>query len=193
MMLISQMSSKKQRMICFSGKFAIEKQIFQLYGDNTMVFWATSFLIIALDIISKLLASANLRYAPPVQLWQGVFQLSYVENKGAAFGIFQNGRWFFVGITIIVLAVVFITAKKYKGRSNVLKLSLAFLTGGAVGNLIDRIFRGYVVDFFDFCLIDFPVFNVADIFVCVGACLMIICILVLDESKPGKKDEDNAD
>jgi signal peptidase II len=91
------------------------------------------------------------------------------------------------------LAVVFITAKKYKGRSNVLKLSLAFLTGGAVGNLIDRIFRGYVVDFFDFCLIDFPVFNVADIFVCVGACLMIICILVLDESKPGKKDEDNAD
>jgi signal peptidase II len=111
-------------------------------------------------------------------LINNVFHLTYVENRGAAFGILQNRQWFFILITFIVLAVVifYIYNKKDK-LNNFLLIALAMIVGGAIGNLIDRMIRGFVVDFFDFTLINFAVFNIADCFVVVGTILLAIYII----------------
>ena len=114
-------------------------------------------------------------------LLPGVFQLLYVENRGAAFGILQNKQWFFVIITVAVLAALLWVLPKIPAERHFLPLSLClgFIAAGAVGNMIDRIFRGYVVDFLYFQLIDFPVFNVADIYVTTASVVLILLILFL--------------
>lgn len=107
------------------------------------------------------------------------FYLTYLENRGAAFGILQNFRWFFIIITIIALAIMI--GYFIKSDNNFLRLALSILIAGAIGNFIDRLFRGYVVDFLDFYLFgyDFPVFNVADICVNVGVFLLVIYIIFI--------------
>lgn len=151
-----------------------------------MLYFLTFAAILAIDIASKLLAVDRLKPLFSVPLWENVFHLTYVENRGAAFGIFQGGTAFFVVFTIVVLALIAWLIKKYGRESKLLSLSLVFVAGGAVGNLIDRILRGFVVDFFDFCLINFPVFNVADIFVCMGAAMLIVFVMFFD----GKEKKD---
>ena len=146
------------------------------------------FLIVVCDVITKILALNMMKPIDTLPLWEGVFHLTYVENRGAAFGIFQYGRWFFIILTVLVLIGVFYMMRRYGGRSKTFDTATTFLIAGAVGNLIDRIFRGFVVDFFDFRLINFPVFNVADIFVCIGAGLLVLCIIISDESNRSKKD-----
>lgn len=150
-----------------------------------MLYLVICIAIIILDILTKLWAITGLKPISTIPLWEGVFNLTYVENRGAAFGIFQDGRWFFIVATVIILALVLHTAFRFKGKSRILSFGLSFVTAGAVGNLIDRIFRGFVVDFLDFRLIQFPVFNVADIFVCVGMGLVALFIIFFEE---GKKD-----
>lgn len=107
------------------------------------------------------------------------FYLTYLENRGAAFGILQNFRWFFIIITIIALAIMI--GYFIKSDNIFLRLALSILIAGAIGNFIDRLFRGYVVDFLDFYLFgyDFPVFNVADICVNVGVFLLVIYIIFI--------------
>ena len=110
-----------------------------------------------------------------------MFQLLYVENRGAAFGILQNKQWVFLIITAIVLAALIWALPRMSRERHFLplRLCLCFIGAGAVGNMIDRIFRGYVVDFFYFKLIDFPVFNVADIYVTTSAIVLIFLIVFL--------------
>lgn len=135
--------------------------------------------LILIDQISKIWAFQVLRGTSAIRLIPKVFELSYLENRGAAFGILQNRQIIFVLITI--LAAILLTfiygrlpeTKKYKP----LRICYILLMAGAFGNLIDRVFRGYVVDFFYFKLIDFPVFNVADIYVTVTMILLLILIL----------------
>ena len=143
-------------------------------------------LLILLDQVTKLLALQNLKGQNPVTLIPDVFQLLYVENRGAAFGILQNRQWVFLIITVIVLAALVWALPKIPQERHFLPLTLClcFIGAGAVGNMIDRIFRGYVVDFFYFKLIDFPVFNVADIYVTTAAVILIVLIVFL------YKDED---
>lgn len=138
-------------------------------------------LLILLDQVTKLLALQNLKGQNPVTLIPDVFQLLYVENRGAAFGILQNRQWVFLIITVIVLAALVWTLPKIPQERHFLPLTLClcFIGAGAVGNMIDRIFRGYVVDFFYFKLIDFPVFNVADIYVTTAAVILIVLIVFL--------------
>ncbi len=154
-----------------------------------MLYFLTFAAILVIDIASKLLMIEWLKPNFSVPIWENVFHLTYVENRGAAFGIFQGGTAFFIVFTVVILALIAYAIKKYGRESNLLSFSLVFIAGGAVGNLIDRIFRGFVVDFFDFCLINFPVFNIADIFVCVGAALMIVFVVFFDGKE--KKDCDN--
>lgn len=144
--------------------------------------------ILVLDGLTKLWAASALEPMLRLPLWEGVFHLTYVENRGAAFGIFQDGRVFFIIITIAILVIIGIAAKRFKNRSRLLNIGLAFVSAGAVGNLIDRIFRGFVVDFFDFCLINFPVFNVADIFVCIGAVLVAVFIIFFEEENKSRRN-----
>lgn len=138
-------------------------------------------LLILLDQVTKLLALQNLKGQNPVTLIPDVFQLLYVENRGAAFGILQNRQWVFLIITVIVLAALVWALPKIPQERHFLPftLCLCFIGAGAVGNMIDRIFRGYVVDFFYFKLIDFPVFNVADIYVTTAAVILIVLIVFL--------------
>ncbi len=157
-----------------------------------MLCFLTFAAILAIDIASKLLAVEWLKPISSVPLWENVFHLTYVENRGAAFGIFQGSTVFLIVFTIVVLALIAYAIKKYGKESKLLSLSLVFVAGGAVGNLIDRILRGFVVDFFDFCLINFPVFNVADIFVCIGAAMLVVFVIFFDgkEKKDCCNDED---
>ena len=133
-------------------------------------------LLIILDQVTKYLAIIKLKGKEPFTIIPKVFQLQYLENSGAAFGILQNQRIFFVITAVITLTIIFILIfripanKKYKP----LLYILMFISAGAIGNLIDRIRFNYVVDFFYFELIDFPVFNVADSYVSVAAVILVL-------------------
>lgn len=159
-----------------------------------MIYFFISAVIILTDFIAKRIVLAQLKEGSTVPLWNGVFHLTYVENRGAAFGILQNQKWFFIVLTAIVLAVVIYVALRQKFKHPILCTALSLLAGGAVGNLIDRVVYGYVVDFLDFCLIDFPVFNIADIFIVIGAILLAIYFIFFDkeeEKETEKNEQDN--
>lgn len=147
--------------------------------------------ILLLDIMSKLVAELQLSKIATLPLWQRVFHLTYVENRGIAFGLFSGARVPFIIVSVLILAALAVVYTKTGHRSRWLKIGTALVYGGALGNLLERMAKGYVVDFFDFCLIDFPVFNLADIAVCVGAILMMIHFLFFDEKdKKGKERKD---
>ena len=133
---------------------------------------------IIIDQYTKYLAVAHLQDAP-FPVIEGVFELQYLENRGAAFGMLQNKQWFFLIITVVLL---FFITKLYIGlprtkRVIPLRIAMIFITAGAIGNMIDRIRLNYVVDFLYFKLIDFPIFNVADIYVTVSTFFIAFLIL----------------
>lgn len=135
-----------------------------------------SILLIVLDQWTKSLAVAHLKGQEAIVLWEGVFELRYLENRGAAFGILQNQRMFFLILTILILAgITYIYLKRIPMERRFLWLDViaVLFFAGAIGNFIDRLVQNFVVDFFYFCLIDFPIFNVADIYVTVAAFLLI--------------------
>ena len=138
-----------------------------------------AFVLIFIDQYTKILALTHLKDQDPFVIWDGVFELCYLENRGAAFGILQNQQIFFLIMTAIVLvAIIFLYKRTPNTRRYLpLRLTAVFITAGAIGNMIDRIFRGYVVDFFYFSLIDFPIFNVADIYVTVTFFLLAVLLL----------------
>lgn len=138
-------------------------------------------LILILDQLTKHLAIIHLKGREPIVLIKKFLQLNYVENYGAAFGILQNRKALFVAITIIVIiSVCLYLIKNFHFLNKLMKVSLVMLMAGAIGNFIDRIRLGYVVDFIDFKFwgqYDFPVFNVADSFIVVSTILIIYMIL----------------
>ena len=133
---------------------------------------------VALDQLTKYLAVTYIQ-GNTITIIEGVFQLRYLENTGAAFGILNNQQWFFLIITFLTLFFVFfVYIKMPKTKHFVpLRICLIVLVAGAIGNLIDRIRFGYVVDFLYFQLIDFPIFNVADIFATLSTITLIILFL----------------
>ncbi|MCI6061444.1 MAG: signal peptidase II [Dorea sp.] len=135
-------------------------------------------LLTILDQITKYAAVGNLKDKPSCVLIPGVFQLEYLENRGAAFGLFQNQRVFFlISVVIIcIIVILFYSRVPFERRFLPLRICAVLLISGAFGNCIDRIRLGYVIDFFYFKLIDFPIFNVADIYVTVSAFLIILLI-----------------
>lgn len=136
-----------------------------------------SFVLIVVDQLTKSLAVTHLKAQEPIVLWKGVFELRYLENRGAAFGIMQNQRTFFLILTVVLLVIIaYIYLKRIPDEHRFIWMDVIAILffAGAVGNFIDRLVQDYVVDFFYFCLIDFPIFNVADIYVTVAAALLII-------------------
>lgn len=134
---------------------------------------------ILLDQITKALAVSYLKDNASFVIWDNVFELHYLENKGAAFGMLQNQKLLFVLIAVVMLAAIAYVLIKLPRLPHyyALEILLVFIASGAVGNMIDRISLGYVVDFFYFKLIDFPIFNVADIYVSVSCVLLAILLL----------------
>lgn len=134
-----------------------------------------------LDRVTKIYATNNF-IENPVQ--GPIINLTYLENRGAAFGILQDRRIFFILITVaIVLYLLYYFYKSYKINPNILNIALAMIISGALGNFYDRLINGYVVDFIEFSFINFPVFNIADIFVTLGCALMIIYIIFIHDDK----------
>ena len=149
--------------------------------------------LISIDQITKFIAKTNLVGSPKV-LIDGVLELRYVENSGAAFGILGGAMWLFYLITFIVLAAIIFIYIKVLSRKGFLPLRIlsVFIFAGAVGNFIDRIRLGYVVDFVYISLINFPVFNIADIFVSWSAVLVLILLIFKykDSDFKLKKEDD---
>ncbi len=134
--------------------------------------------VLALDMITKKAAVTALFGTSGIPLIKNVFHLTYVENTGIAFGLLENRRAVFIALTFVILAALAVYLIKTDRRDVWLKLGSALIFSGSAGNLLERISKGYVVDFLDFRLINFPVFNVADIAVCVGAAALIIHFLL---------------
>lgn len=136
-------------------------------------------ILIGFDQWTKRLAVLHLKGQRPIVLLEGIFELNYLENRGAAFGIFQGQKLVFIVCTILILGLVIFYYSRFPEDKRFYPIRLVgiLLAAGAVGNLIDRVSHSYVVDFLYFKLIDFPVFNVADCYVTVGAALLALLIM----------------
>lgn len=145
----------------------------------------------AADQLVKLLAKTYL-IGKTVVLVPGWLQLQYVENDGMALSLFRGGRWFFIVLTVFYLAlIVWLVAKKEITKKPELIL-IALITGGAIGNLIDRAATGLVIDMI--CIPWFSTFNVADLFITFGAAILVLYILIKDRdflSDKPKKEKDH--
>lgn len=136
-------------------------------------------LLVCLDQVTKGLAVQFLKGQQPFVIWDGVFELHYLENRGAAFGMLQGHRTFFLFIAAVVFFAAFYFFRYMSDDRNFwpLRLIAVCILAGAWGNMIDRLRLSYVVDFFYFKLIDFPIFNVADIYVSVSTTVLIVLLL----------------
>lgn len=141
---------------------------------------------IVLDQVTKYLAVAHLKPIDTFPIIKDALHLTYVTNYGAAFGILSDHRWVFLVVSTV--AIVLVGAYLYYKRDDhpLLCTALSFIVGGGIGNMIDRTILGYVVDFIDFRLIHFAVFNVADSFICVGCALMFLWLFKFAEFEDEK-------
>ncbi len=142
-------------------------------------------LLVALDQFSKIAMKAiNSIYSEGFTIIKDFFYITYAENTGAAFSILKGQRWFFITMALIVIVVIIYYLIKHKPKS-LEKVSLQLILAGAIGNLIDRVTYGYVIDFLDFYIFgyDFPVFNIADSCITIGAILLIISELFIGDKK----------
>lgn len=135
--------------------------------------------LVLADQFTKYIAVVRLKDQPAIPLIPDVLEFNYLENRGAAFGMLQNQKIFFVFVAIIILAVIAYILYKTpdKKKYTILHVLLIFIASGAIGNMIDRLRVDYVVDFISFVLINFPIFNVADIYVTVATVFLVILLL----------------
>ncbi len=151
--------------------------------DIPLLYYLIAAVIIALDQWTKHLVLNYMERGESIPLIADVFHLTSHRNMGAAFGILQNQRWLFIVITIaVVVGIVFslIRIGKKQPRTS---LALSLVLGGAIGNFIDRATTGQVVDFLDFTLINFPIFNVADMAITIGVGLLLLDVLLDGKKK----------
>ena len=137
---------------------------------------------VGLDQLTKYLVVSNMALHESIDIIPGVFRFTYIQNDGAAFGSLDNARWVFMVLSTVAIIGILVYMFWKKPQNKLMLSALILIVSGGIGNMIDRIALGYVIDFLDFCA--FPkvwmwVFNVADSFVCIGAGLLILW-LVLD-------------
>lgn len=163
-----------------------------------MIYWLMGILILliaGLDQLSKFWVVHNMTLGQSIPALKGVFELHYVRNSGMAWSLFDGGgaRWFFVVMTLLVFVLVIFAVKKHWLQGKFQLLSVAAVMGGALGNFIDRLLTGEVVDMIRVTFIDFPVFNVADCFVTCGAILLMAGILFEDVFRKKKEEPHDLD
>lgn len=140
-----------------------------------MLLWLILVFILVLDQATKYLASINLLEGQTIPVINGIFHITLVHNRGAAFGLFQAHSGVFVVLSIIVASLILYINYRWVNKGTLVTCVLALIVGGAIGNLIDRLRLGYVVDFLDFRI--WPVFNVADSAISIGTIVLIIYII----------------
>lgn len=142
-------------------------------------------IFIGFDQFTKYLAVTHLKEKPPIKMIDGILEFNYLENRGAAFGMLQNQKIFFIFVSlVVVLAIGYIIYKIPEHKKyNILHVLLVAIAAGAVGNnLFDRFRLDYVIDFIYLVVINFPIFNMADIYVCLSTfCLVILLLFVYKE------------
>ncbi len=168
-------------------------------------------IVIILDQISKAIVVAAIPEGHLIEVIPDIFNLTYIENKGAAFGMLSEHRWVFMVISVLAIVGILFFLWKEKPESYWIKTTLAFILGGGIGNMIDRTFRPGVVDFIDADFVqypvigleggfsmhleDFPIFNIADCFITVGCFTLIVYLLFVELPKETneKKNKPSAD
>lgn len=135
-----------------------------------------SIIFIIIDQLSKIIVVNNLTNNKSIEVIKSFFYLTYTNNKGAAFSILTGRRILLILVALIVIGVLIYYVRKNKIEGKVNKIALSLVIGGSIGNLIDRILRGAVVDFIDIKIFgyNFPIFNLADTFIVIGVFLLII-------------------
>ena len=135
--------------------------------------------LVLLDQYTKNLAVVHLKDKPAFNIISGVLELNYLENKGAAFGMLQNQKVFFIFVAFVILGVIGYVLYKMpeEKKYRILHVLLSLIAAGAIGSMIDRIRLDYVVDFIYFVLINFPIFNVADIYVSLSTVALVFLLL----------------
>lgn len=133
-------------------------------------------LVILVDFFSKYMVSKLMTVNETINLINNFFRITYVKNTGAAFSIFSNNTILVIIISIVVIGFLLFYIYKNKGNNKLENVSYAFILGGAISNLIDRLVYGYVIDFLDFEILsyDAPIFNLADTFIVIGVILFLI-------------------
>lgn len=127
--------------------------------------------VVILDQFSKYIVVENMALGESIPIIEEVFHLTYILNPGAAFGMFAHNRLFFIAIAVIVIGIIIWARREILASPWEVKAGCGLFLGGAIGNLIDRARQGLVIDFFDFRI--WPVFNIADIAICIGVGLII--------------------
>lgn len=150
-----------------------------------------SAVIVGIDQLIKYFVFNFLKPVGSVDVIPGLFSLDYVENKGAAFGMMANMRWVFIVFTIVVIAIILYVVFKKKITNKLFIASAILLIGGGIGNLIDRIFLGFVIDYLSISFFP-PVCNFADYCITIGTVLLLVYLLFFsDYFKSNKKDNLN--
>ena len=141
-------------------------------NKKVLIVISTALLIVFFDQLTKFLITKNFKVNQSLDIINNIFHLTFVKNTGAGFGILKGYNILLILISFIVIGIIFYYIREIKEKEHLLQLLFAFILGGTIGNLIDRIRWGYVIDFLNFRI--WPVFNVADSFVTVGVIGLVI-------------------
>ncbi len=147
-------------------------------GGSAVKYYIIAFFVLIFDQLTKWLVVSKMTIGEQITIINNFFYITSHRNRGAAFGILQGQMWLFFIVTFLVVAFVVYYIKKHATESMLLGLSLSLVLGGAIGNFIDRFFRGEVVDFLDFLIFnyDFAIFNIADMALVIGVGILMIQI-----------------
>lgn len=153
-----------------------------------MIYYLIALAIIAIDQISKWLIVAKMEIGESFSIIENVLYITSHRNRGAAWGILEGQMWFFYIVTIIVTVVLIYFLQTWAKGKLMLSLGISFMLAGAIGNFIDRLFRGEVVDFIDVYIFtyNYPIFNIADSSLVIG--VIIMAIQMIKEEKAAKKE-----
>lgn len=145
---------------------------------NNIIFFSIATICIVLDQLVKFLISQNLAFNVPYEFINGILGINVTYNTGAGFSIFQNQTLLltFISAVVSVFIIWYILTKK--NLQLAYYVALGFILGGALGNLIDRVLYSYVIDFLRLEFINFPIFNLADIFINIGAIILIVQLFI---------------
>ena len=144
-----------------------------------LIIFLIVFFCLLIDQVTKLLVVNNIELNSSVTLIEGVLNLTYIHNNGVAFGLFNNLTYFIILVTLVIFVFLTKEIRKYFNIKSVL-ISYSMIIGGLFGNLIDRLFLGYVRDFIDVNFFNFPIFNFSDIFIVIGTIILVICCFKLE-------------
>lgn len=144
-----------------------------------------STILVIIDQVSKIIVTNNLTNNKSVEVIKSFFYLTYTNNTGAAFSILTGKRILLILVSLIVIGILIYYIKKTKIEKKINKIALSLVIGGSIGNLIDRIIKGAVIDFLDFKIFgyNYPIFNLADTFIVLGVFLLLIGMFRKEEKK----------